>query len=509
MKNQKGISLVALIVTIIVMVILAAVIIISTVADGGVIDRAESAMKEKERAEAEELVMSSYVYKTMASTTSTTALLNLEETADAIYENLTSNGFTLMNGNTEASSGTNILNGHVINLNIVGKHGNYEGTVTEKGLEGGLKIVEEGDTTGLKGAESETAKYFNFTIDEESKTAVLTGIKEEYYTESFYKDQTYRYPTAINDNGNYITEITLPEYVLKDDIAYEVTEIGEKALAVEDYEYGATADAWFTNITIPNTVTKIGMGAFGGCQGLTNITIPESVDTIGDYAFYYSGLETLTLPDTITNIGKYIIESCNNISSVYSKSLKTLSWSHETWADDESGHNEQPIIYTPQESFDYQNFNSKAKQEYFTYTLDETNKTATITGISENYVEKTFYNNRDHIICIKDGESYVTDIIIPSEITNDGEIYTVVSIGENVFLNRDSRGNKSKFTSVFIPKTITSIALDAFDGCSLYKVYCEKTSLSGLGEEWLADLGYREGFYSKYIDLTNLYLIGQ
>ena len=47
MKNQKGITLVALIITIIVMLILAGVIITAAVADGGVISRAQGAKQEQ------------------------------------------------------------------------------------------------------------------------------------------------------------------------------------------------------------------------------------------------------------------------------------------------------------------------------------------------------------------------------------------------------------------------------------------------------------------------------
>ncbi len=41
-----------------------------------------------------------------------------------------------------------------------------------------------------------------------------------------------------------------------------------------------------TSITIPNSVTSIGSGAFSGCSSLTSITIPNSVTSIGWAAFY-------------------------------------------------------------------------------------------------------------------------------------------------------------------------------------------------------------------------------
>jgi len=40
-----------------------------------------------------------------------------------------------------------------------------------------------------------------------------------------------------------------------------------------------------TSVTIGNSVTSIGDGAFRSCSGLTSVTIPNSVTSIGDYAF--------------------------------------------------------------------------------------------------------------------------------------------------------------------------------------------------------------------------------
>ena len=51
------------------------------------------------------------------------------------------------------------------------------------------------------------------------------------------------------------------------------------------------------NTIIPDTVTKIGVGAFYGCTGLTSIAIPDSVKEIEESAFDgCTALKTIYVP---------------------------------------------------------------------------------------------------------------------------------------------------------------------------------------------------------------------
>ena len=72
-----------------------------------------------------------------------------------------------------------------------------------------------------------------------------------------------------------------------------------------------------TSLTIGNSVTSIGYGAFGNCSGLTSVTIPNSVTSIGRWAFYEcSGLTSVTIPNSVTSIGVNAFRSCTGLTSV-------------------------------------------------------------------------------------------------------------------------------------------------------------------------------------------------
>lgn len=72
-----------------------------------------------------------------------------------------------------------------------------------------------------------------------------------------------------------------------------------------------------TVITIPNSVTSIGFGAFSSCTSLTSVTIPNSVTSIGEHSFYNClSLTSITIPSSVTSIKESTFSSCSSLTSV-------------------------------------------------------------------------------------------------------------------------------------------------------------------------------------------------
>ena len=81
------------------------------------------------------------------------------------------------------------------------------------------------------------------------------------------------------------------------------------------------------NYIIPNSVTKIGDFAFVGCESLQSITIPNSVKSIGNDAFRWcKSLQSVTIPNSVTKIGDYAFSGCTHLDEPSRLRLKELNY---------------------------------------------------------------------------------------------------------------------------------------------------------------------------------------
>ena len=198
-----------------------------------------------------------------------------------------------------------------------------------------------------------------------------------------------------------------------------------------------------TSVTIPNSVTSIGQGAFSGCTGLTSITIGNSVTSIGEAAFYNcTGLTSITIPNSVTSIGEYAFGYCSGLISI-----------------------------------DIPNSVTSIADYAFEYCTELTSITIgnSVTSIGEaafyNCTELTSIDIPNSVTSIGYAAFYnctgLTSITIPNSVT---------SIGEYAF------GYCSGLISIDIPNSVTSIADYAFEYCTELTSITIGNSVTSIGE---------------------------
>ena len=92
----------------------------------------------------------------------------------------------------------------------------------------------------------------------------------------------------------------------------------------EMYDYGDMVSApWneytdsITSITVESGVTSIGAGAFSKCSAATELTMADTVRKIGSWAFHYCvSLESLDISAAVTEIGSWAFSLCRAAESV-------------------------------------------------------------------------------------------------------------------------------------------------------------------------------------------------
>ena len=135
----------------------------------------------------------------------------------------------------------------------------------------------------------------------------VTSIGEGAFSgTAYYKDESHWDDSGVLYICNQLIEA-------KDTISAAYTiRAGTKTIA----NYAFYDCYGMTSITIPDSVTSIGDGAFSGCSGLTgDLKIPDSVTVIGDNAFEFcSGLKSVTIGNGVTTIGNRAFQECSGLT---------------------------------------------------------------------------------------------------------------------------------------------------------------------------------------------------
>ena len=120
--------------------------------------------------------------------------------------------------------------------------------------------------------------------------------------------------------GDYLCEVSgnsviIKGYYGKDDNVIVPNEIeNKKVTAIGDYAFN---NKRIRTISLPDTVTKIGIKAFQSCRDLQNVDLPSNVREIDNYAFSYcNSLMSVNLSKNLSTIKEGVFYCCDGLRTI-------------------------------------------------------------------------------------------------------------------------------------------------------------------------------------------------
>lgn len=302
-KKQKGITLIALVVTIVILLILSGISLNIVFSNNGIITKAQEAKTLNSHSTVlESLQIENSSYETEYELGDTEVDFETYLKNKGIIDgNFNVNTAKLVGKKTSAGNGKNHQDVYTIEVDDVedGYRLKYYGKNESENKDLGIIGYKKGETD-----EPSDPSIFNF--NPRTGEIALKGAMTGY---GISKDE------EINENVTHLKKIVVPEEI----DGVKVTKIGNEGEGIYGRVYIGFTSSYVEKIVLPNTITEIGDDAFASCINLKKINIPDSVTSIGSHAFWNCrSLESISIPDSYAG-GLYydVFRYCENLKNVH------------------------------------------------------------------------------------------------------------------------------------------------------------------------------------------------
>ena len=395
-RTQKGITLIALVVTIVVLLILAGVSINAIFGQDGIIQKAKEAQNKMDQATQNDLESINELNNWIDGKING----NTGGENKAVTNPYDTNGWTMAyvcNNGTWSNTPLTAANGDTIpeGSQIVAKF--Y--ATGEKITPSSLKVD---NSTTIPFSEGETYKV---VIEGTGEMGILMDATDisDIKSASGWQIQTVSYLAWLQGGMQGDTVSIITPYITELTICDGITNVGNFAMA------GATS---LSKVTLGNSLEIIGNFSFSFNNMLNKIVVPNRVTTIGERAFICDdNLEEINIPNSVINIGestfwkneekvtKLIVTSESeakrinslNISPAYARTIVANENSITKSTINAAEVAKHPVVYCGKEVTGYTCDNSAGVNKWKIYHSDGKN----IYLIADNYITGEYIPTKD------------------------------------------------------------------------------------------------------------------